>query len=187
MLLDEKRTKRIVRIIAILTSLAFAGVGAIAVGLFLVGGGNATPTQQAVKDARGVVKDQPNSAKAWGDLAAALQGDGKTAEAITTARKAVSLAPGDFDQTQILVSALIAGQRQGEAITVLQRFTSANAKEADAFLQLGQLAQEANRIDLARLSYLTYLKLRPQGATAQAVRERLASLKAGGVPTTTTP
>ena len=71
---------------------------------------------------------------------------------------------------------LIQEGRRGEAITALQEFTARNPKEPDAFLQLGQLAQQAGRTPLARLSYQAYLRLNPQGATPDSVRQALKDL-----------
>ena len=175
MLLDEKRTKRIVRIVAILTSIAFAGVGAIVIALVIFGG-TPTASEQAVKDARARVETAPNDPDALSNLAGALRADGKVDEAITTAQKAVQIAPRRYDATRALVAILIQEGRRGEAITALQEFTARNPKEPDAFLQLGQLAQQAGRTPLARLSYQAYLRLNPQGATPDSVRQALADL-----------
>ncbi|MFN8108901.1 MAG: tetratricopeptide repeat protein [Thermoleophilia bacterium] len=176
MLLDEKRTKRIVRVIAVLTSIAFAGVGAIAIVLVLLGNHGTSVTAQAVKDARSQVKKTPNDATALSDLSAALLADKKTDESITTAQKAVALAPRDFTATQQLVNALTTTGRNTDAINALQKFTLRNPKVADAFLQQGQLAEQQGSTLLARLSYQRYLELVPDGPTSAAVRQRLKSL-----------
>ena len=59
-----------------------------------------------------------------------------------------------------------------------------NPKNADAFLQLGQQAQEAGRTQLARLSYEAFLRLAPDDSNAAAVKERLTQLSGTGAQTT---
>lgn len=183
MLLDEKRTKRIVRIVAILTSVAFAGVGAIVIALVIFGG-TPSASEQLVKDARSEVEARPNDAEAWNRLASAYLADGKNPEALEAAEKAVDLAPRDFGNTQVLVSVLDRlGDPDGQ-ITALQDFTKLVPDEPQAFLQLGQLAQQQGRNPLARLSYAAYLNLNPEGATADAVREALDGLTQPATATT---
>ncbi|MCC6832709.1 MAG: tetratricopeptide repeat protein [Thermoleophilia bacterium] len=184
MLLDEKRTKRIVRIIAILTSIAFAGVGAIVIALVIFGG-STSASEQLVKDAKSAVESSPNDAEAWNRLASAYLADRKFTDALAPAKKAVSLGPEDFSNTQVLVSVQTQLGNPEGAITALQDFTKRVPDEPQAFLQLGQLAQQQGRTALARLSYSAYLTLNPEGATADAVREALESLTGSG--TTTTP
>jgi predicted Zn-dependent protease len=182
-LLDEKRTKRIVRIIAILTSIAFAGVGVVVIALVIFGG-TASAGEQLVKDAKSAVEARPNDAEAWNRLASAYLADDKPLEAVEPAKKAVALAPGEFSNTQVLVSVQLRNGDQSGAITALQNFTRRVPDEPQAFLQLGQLAQQAGRIPLARLSYAAYLNLNPEGATADAVREALKGLSSPAVTTT---
>ncbi|MFN8121027.1 MAG: tetratricopeptide repeat protein [Thermoleophilia bacterium] len=183
MLLDEKRTKRIVRIIAILTSIAFAGVGAIVIALVIFGG-NPSASEQLVKDAKSAVKESPNDAEAWNRLASAYLADKKFTDALPAAKKAVSLAPKDFSNTQVLVSVETQLGNPDGSITALQEFTKLVPDEPQAFLQLGQLAQQQGRNALARLSYAAYLNLNPEGATADAVREALKGLSTPAGATT---
>jgi len=186
-LLDEKRTKRIVRIVAILTSIAFAGVGVVVIALVIFGG-TPTASEQLVKDARSRVKAEPDNPDAWNQLAAALQSGNKTAEAVDAGKKAVQLAPKDFRQTQVLVTIYAQAGRTDDALAALQQFTRRNPKEPQAFLQLGQLSQQAGKNDLARLSYQAYLGLNSDGATADAVRNAIKDLSPGaGSTVTTTP
>lgn len=183
MLLDEKRTKRIVRVIAILTSVAFAGVGAIVIALVIFGG-NTSASQQLVKDAKSAVEKSPNDAEAWNRLASAYLADRKFTDALAPAKKAVSLAPKEFSNTQVLVSVQTQLGDPDGAITALQDFTKVVPDEPQAFLQLGQLAQQQGRTALARLSYAAYLNLNPEGATADAVRQALDALSKPAAATT---
>lgn len=183
MLLDEKRTKRIVRIVAILTSIAFAGVGAVVIALVIFGG-TPSASEQLVKDAKSAVNASPNDAEAWNRLASAYLSDQNFTEALPAAKKAVSLAPEDFSNTQVLVSVEARLNNTDGAITALQNFTKRVPDEPQAFLQLGQLAQQQGRTALARLSYAAYLNINPEGATADAVREALDALSTPAGATT---
>ena len=183
MLLDEKRTKRIVRIIAILTSIAFAGVGVVVIALVIFGG-NTSASDQLIKDAKSAVNAAPNDAEAWNRLASAYLAGDRPAEALEPAKKAVALAPREFSNTQTLVRTQQALNDQSGAITALQQFTRRVPDEPQAFLQLGQLAQQSGRIPLARLSYAAYLNLNPEGATADAVRDALEGLSTPAGATT---
>ncbi len=68
MLLDQKRTKRTVQIVAIVTSLAFAGVIFVVLGLIVFGGGS-SPQGDLLDDAMARVQREPDSAAAYDDLA----------------------------------------------------------------------------------------------------------------------
>lgn len=181
MLLDEKRTKRMVQVIAILTSIAFAGVIFVVLGLILFGGGGSTVADEELSDARALVEQRPNDAAAWERLAAAQAAPGidQVDEAIVSAQRAVALGPNDYRLLQTLISLQIRQGQTDQAVTALQQFTAANPRNPEAFLQLGQLAEQAGRTALARLSYQAFLRLAPDDSTADEVRERIAALGAG--------
>ncbi len=179
MLLDQKRTKRTVQIVAILTSIAFAGVIFVVLGLILFGGGE-SPEEVAVADARERVEASPRDADEWAGLASAHLGAEQYDEAIAAAERAVELAPSDIRIVQTLVTVQTEAGRNDAAIETLQGFTSRNPRNAEAFLQLGQMAQAAGRTQLARLSYQTFLRLAPDHSLAESVREALDGLAAGG-------
>jgi len=181
MLLDQKRTKRMVKIAAILTSLAFAGVALVIIAVIIFGG-STSATGQQVSDARAQVEERPDSAAAWDRLAAAYRADGQTEQAIEAARRAVQLSPREYIRTNTLVSLYVESGRTEQAIAVLQQFTRRNPDDATAFLQLARLAQQDGRIPLARLSYQAYLRLAPDDANADAVRQQLRALEQGGAP-----
>lgn len=178
MLLDQKRTKRTVQVVAILTSIAFAGVIFVVLGLILFGGGGSTAADEELADARALVEERPQDADAWERLASAQAAPGvdEVDQAIASAERAVELDPGNFRRLQTLISLQIRQGRTGQAIIALQAFTAQNPQEAEAFLQLGQLAEQAGRTPLARLSYQRFLQLAPQDSTADDVRARLEQL-----------
>lgn len=182
MLLDQKRTRRIVQIVAIFTSIAFAGVIFVVLGLVLFGGGGQSVEDQLLSDARGRVQAQPRNPDAWDELASAYAAKGEFDEAMEAAGRAAELAPRDFSRLQTLISLRLRAGDQGGAVDALQDFTARNPGNAEAFLQLGQQAEQAGRIDLARLSYQRYLQLAPDDSLAQDVRQRLRTLGEGGGP-----
>jgi cytochrome c-type biogenesis protein CcmH/NrfG len=175
-LLDQKRTRRTVQVVAILTSLAFGGVIIVVLGLIFFGGGGASPAEQVLDDAKARVEAQPNNPDAWEELASAYSGNEQPAEAIDAAEKAVELAPNQLRRIQTLVSLQIRGGDNAAAVTTLQTFTQDNPQNAEAFLQLGQIAQQAGRTDLARLAYQRFLQLAPDDRLAEDVRAQLEEL-----------
>lgn len=181
MLLDQKRTKRTVQVVAILTSIAFAGVIFVVLGLILFGGGGNTVADDELSDARALVEQQPDDPAAWERLAAAQAAPGidRVDEAIASAEQAVELAPNDFRILQTLISLQIRTGDTTGAITALQDYTASPPTNPEAFLQLGQLAEQAGRTPLARLSYLTFLRLAPDDTAADTVRDRLQQLETG--------
>ncbi|WP_217914170.1 tetratricopeptide repeat protein [Miltoncostaea marina] len=179
MLLDQKRTKRTVQIVAIITSIAFAGVIFVVLGLILFGGGE-TPEDVAVADAKERVEASPREADEWAGLASAYLGAERYDEAVDAAERAVQLAPKDIRVVQTLVTVQTEAGREDEAIATLQDFTRRNPRNAEAFLQLGQMAQSAGRTQLARLSFQTFLRLAPDHSLAESVRDALDGLAAGG-------
>jgi len=178
-LLDQKRTRRLVQVVAILTSLAFGGVIIVVMGLIFFGGGGTSAAEQALDDAKSRVQEQPSNPDAWEELASAYSGNDQPTEAIAAARKAVALAPRDLRRIQTLVALQVRGSDQAAAVQTLQGFTERNPKNAEAFLQLGQLAEQAGRTDLARLSYQRFLQLQPDDRLADEVKARLQQLNGG--------
>ena len=176
MLLDQKRTRRTVQVVAILTSLAFAGVIFVVMGLIFFGGGDTSAEDQILSDAKARVEREPNSADAWEQLASAYAGTKEPVQAVAAARKAASFAPRDFRRLQTLVSLQVQAGDTGAAIQTVQTFTNANPGNADAFLQLGQLAEQGGRTDLARLAYQRFLQLEPEDRLAADVKAKLQEL-----------
>ena len=167
-----------VQIVAIFTSLAFAGVIFVVMGLVFFGGGEQSVADQQLSDAKTRVEKEPKSADAWEELASAYTGTGDFDQAITAATKASALDPNSFRRLQTLVSLQIRQNKNAEALVVVQKYSSAHPDNADALLQLGQLAQTAGRTPLARLSYQAFLRLAPNDPSADAVRDQLKQLDA---------
>ncbi len=104
-------------------------------------------------------------------------------EAVDAAEKAVELEPASYQRIQTLISIQIRAGQSDAAITTLQDFTRDNPEHAEAFLQLGQLAEQAGRPDLAGLAYQRFVTLAPDDPTAEDVRNRLEELQAGTITT----
>jgi Flp pilus assembly protein TadD len=178
-LLDQKRTRRTIQVVSIATSLAFAGVIFVVLGLIFFGGGGDSAADQQVHDAKNLVEKEPKSVDAWESLASAYAGKGDFDKAVGAARRAVALRPDDFSTLQTLISLQIRNKSQGAALDTLQSYTAKNPDNADAFVQMANLADDAGRTDLARLAYQRFLVLAPDDPTAPAVRQRLKQLARG--------
>jgi predicted Zn-dependent protease len=185
-LLDQKRTRRTVQVVAILTSLAFAGVIFVVLGLIFFGGGGQSAEDQILDDAQALVQAQPNNPDAYVQLASAYASKNEYPQAIAAAKKAVALQPNDLEQVQTLVSLQLQAGDTAGAVNTLQAYTARNPRDAEAFVQLGQQAEQAGRTQLALLSYQTFLRLKPDDANAQAVKERIRQLMSGAGSGTTT-
>jgi cytochrome c-type biogenesis protein CcmH/NrfG len=184
-LLDQKRTRRTVQVVAIITSLAFAGVIFIVLGLIFFGGGGQSAEDQLLDDAQARVEQQPQNPEAYEQLASAYAATEDYPQAIAAAQKAVALDRGDFERVQVLVSLQLQAGQNAAAVESLQDYTAQNPQDADAFLQLGQQAEQVGRVPLARLAYQTFLQLRPDDPNAEAVEDRLDQLSGAGAGTTT--
>lgn len=177
-----------VQIVAVITTIAFIGLvpviilTSIGIGPF-AGDGNSAQAD-LIAEAQDRVDATPKDPDAWEDLAAAYAADQDFEQAIEAAQMAVDLDKGAWDRVQNLVSIEIAAGQNAEAITALQSYTTRDGANAEAFLQLGQLAEQAGRVDLARLSYQRFLMLEPDDPSAPAVQDRLDQLANGGVTTT---
>ena len=176
MLLDQKRTRRTVQIVAILTSFAFAGVIFVVLGLIFFGGGGQTIADEQLSTAQALVEKEPRSADAFEQLASAYAGTEQFDVAIVAAKRAIALDPGDFRRLQTLIALQVRQNKSAGAIAALQAYTAKNPKNAEAFVQLAQLAEDGGRTALARLSYQAFLRLAPDDPNADAIRTRLKAL-----------
>jgi cytochrome c-type biogenesis protein CcmH/NrfG len=179
-LLDQKRTRRTVQVVAILTSVAFAGVIFVVLGLIFFGGGGQSAEDQILSDARARVEEQPRNPEAYEELASAYAAKEQYPEAIQAAQRAVDLEPDELERVQVLVSLQIQAGQNAAAVESLQDYTAQNPQDAEAFLQLGQQAEQVGRVALARLAYQTFLRLQPDDPNAEAVRDRLDELAGAG-------
>ena len=188
MLLDQKRTRRIVQVVAVLTSIAFVGVIFVVLALTVFGSdsggghsGGVAGAGELIADAEEAIEEDPNDAEAWEDLASAHAADNNLPEAITAAKKSAELAPNEFRRTQTLVALEIQNNNQDGAVDALSAFTNKNPDNADAFLQLGLVAEQAGRTQLARLSFEKYIALNPDDPSIEDVRQRLENIESGQV------
>lgn len=216
MLFDGKRNRVLTKVVAIVAVAAFLGVGLLAGGLALSGGcsGNASPAQQAVESARGLIaqaqkasttaqkaraaspgnaqarKDAESArsdlANAWDDLALALAtANANDPAAIQAAAKAVRLAPDDLDKVLSLVTLYTNQNNPGAALPALQAFTRNHPRDAQAFAYWGQVAEQAGKKNQAILAYQRFLQMAPDDTLAPDIQAQLDALT-GRTPAATT-
>jgi len=174
-LLDEKRTKRIARIMAVFTALAFVGGGIVLI-LVSAFGGPSSSTSQLISDAQASVKSQPNSVQAWDDLATAYQAANKNTQAITAAQHALTLDPADKTSAFTLATLYSNAGEYSQGVAVMRTYTAKVPNDPDGWVQLGQLADNAGESSLAYSAYEKYIQIAPPGATPDAVKAHLPSL-----------
>jgi predicted Zn-dependent protease len=174
-LLDEKRTKRIARIMAVFTAVAFVGGGIVLI-LVSAFGGPSSSTSQLISDAQALVKSQPNSIQAWDNLATAYQAANKNTQAITAAQHALTLSPADKTSAFTLATLYSNAGEYSQGVKVMKSYTAQVPTDPDGWVQLGQLADDAGESALAYSAYAKYLKIAPPGATPTAVKAHLPSL-----------
>lgn len=165
-----------VQVVSVLTSIAFGGVIIVVLGLIFFGGGGSTLADQQLSDAKTAVKNSPQSADAWEQLASGYAGKDQFTEAIAAAKKSVALDPNSFSRLQTLISLQVRRNDTAGAIDTVQTYTARHPKDAQAFLQLAGLAEKASRTQLARLSYQAFLQLAPNDPNAAAIRTKLKTL-----------
>lgn len=167
-----------VQVTAVLTSLAFAGVIFVVLGLIFFGGGGNTVADQQLSEAKALVEREPKNPDAWEQLASAYSGTEQLDEAVTAGRRAAALDPKSFRRLQTLISLQVRQNNTAGAIATVQAYTAKFPDNAEAFVQLAQLAENDGKTALARLSYQTFLRLAPDDPNADAIRERLKTLNA---------
>ena len=177
-------------IVSIICAAGFVGVLPIVLGLVVFGGGGSgSQTQQVLKDAENRVKATPDSIDALVTLAALYRGANRTQDEAVTLQKAMGVGPKNNDELQLLLGGL--SQLVGQRLQVLQTYTKAHPKDADAFLTYGQTAEAANQTLTARLAYQRAQQLAPKGSTlrqnAKIALDRLKATPATPTPTVPTP
>ena len=164
-----------VQIIAIFTSLAFAGVIFVVMGLVFFGGGGQSAADQNRSDAQARVKANPKDPDAWEQLASAYFATKDYGQATKAATRAAELDPKNFGRVATLIQVL-GPNSSAQAIALVEKYSAANPNNTDALIQLGRLAQAAGRTSLARLSYQSFLRLAPDDPLAGAVKDQLKQL-----------
>ena len=169
-----------------LTSIAFVGVIFVVLALTVFGSegtgtsaGGVAGAGELISEAEKAIEENPNDAEAWSDLATAHAADNNLPEAIKAAEKSVELAPNEFRRTETLVALQIQDNNREGAVEALSEFTTENPDNADAFLQLGLVSEQAGRTQLARLSFEKYITLNPDDPTVADVRARIEAIASG--------
>jgi hypothetical protein len=180
MLLDQDKTKRRVKILAIVASLAFVGALVPVLVFTIFSGGPSTPLEQA----RDRVKGSPKDPAAWDRLTRELANTRKTSaddlEVVKAAQTAVKLTPASDEslvtRTRTLANAQRAAGQGAAGLKTLSEYTKKHPKKAAGFRELGIYAREAGNNQLARLSFQQFLNLAPNDIDAPTIREQLAQL-----------
>jgi hypothetical protein len=188
-LLDQKKTRRMVVIVSIICAVAFVGVLPIVLGLVVFGGGSDSPNTQLLKDAEARVASSPKDLEALVTLAALYRGANRQQDETATLQKAIAVGAMNNDELQVLLGGL--SQQVGQRLQVLEKYTKANPKDADAFLTYGQTAEQAGQLLTARLAYQRAVETAPKDSTtrqnAETALERLKNAPPPETPTVPTP
>lgn len=187
MLLDQQRTRKITRIVAIVMVIGLVGVLPIALGMIIFGGDGQASTGTLIEDAEAKVRDNPRDIAALVALAAQYRADGRNGDAETTLDTAVAIGPADIDDLRTLVGAFGADSTQQSAI--ITKYVKKRPKDAQAWLLAGTIAANTGDVLGARLAYQRVLTLvdpdSATGATAQAGLDGLATTPTGAIVPTT--
>ena len=190
--MDQKKTKRMVRIVSLLAGIAFVGVLPVVLIVIIAGGGDTTvdtSPDARIIEAQRATQATPRNAAAWDELAAAFYDAMRYEESARAGERAVRLAPKNDSFLTTYLSALTADNQTDRAVTEAQRFTRANPENPEGFFLLGEAAQGAGRTALARLSYQQVINLDPGGirvAEAEAALQQLSPTTAQTAPTAPT-
>lgn len=188
MLLDQKKTRRMVVIVSIICAVAFVGVLPVVLGLVVFSGGSQDATSQLIDDAKQRVEENPASVPALVDLAAQYRAAGKPQDATATLQKAVALGPKTRDDLDSLTGAL--ADQPGLRLVVLQSYTKTHPKDADAFFTYGATAEAQGQVVVARLAFQRAAQLAPKGSqlreNAESALTRLKDAPVAPTPTVPT-
>lgn len=212
MLFDGRHHKTLIKAIAIVTIIAFAGFGVVVGAMAATGGcGAADPLQQAISDAqervttaqgnlstaRSAAKASPTSASAKADVAQArtdlgvalsslaqarLAASSTDAQALADAQAAARNAPGDQDVVLGLVTVATSQSNPTAALPAVAAYTRINPRDAQMYAYWGQLAEQAGQRNQAILAYQRFLELAPDDTVAPDIRRRLDELATQGAP-----
>ncbi len=143
-------------------------------GLLLGGQGRVREAQEAL---RAALRADPELAVAAYNLAVMLA-EINLEEALEFSRRAADLNPSEPRYAYTLAFFLRQAEQSGEAMTTLEETVRGHPAYADAYLLLGQLYEESDRLDDARTFYLRALEV-PQ-LPDEAKYELAARLRAIG-------
>lgn len=189
MLLDQKRTKRMVKIISIICAVAFVGVLPVVLGVILFSDNDPSGQQQLIKDAESAVSANPSDIQALVDLASRYRSAGRADDANATINRAIAVPPKTADDVSAVVYAL--ADTPPKQLSVLKTFTTSHPKNAEAWLLYGQIAEQQTQALTARLAYGRALATAGTNATirrdAQEALQRVATMQTESTPTVTSP
>ena len=123
------------------------------------------------------MKKEPQSADAWEQLASAYAGAQQLDQAVNAQKHAIALDPDSLPRIRSLIALQSQAGETTAAITTLQAYTARHPRSSDAFLDLAQLAEQAKKTALARLSYQAFLRLSPDDPNAAAIKAKIKSLQ----------
>lgn len=132
----------------------------------LVGLFNQERYAEAEIRARNVTEQFPHYGFGWNLLGAALQQQGRSAEALGSMQKAVRLSPGDAEGHSNLGNVLRDLRQLDEAMHSYRRALKIKPDYAEAHNNLGNALRDLGQIDNAIASYRHALKLAPDYAMA---------------------
>ncbi len=210
MLLDRKRINRWAKIMAVILVVVF-GLSFVALGvgsgvnlnwsdLWNSIGNNSqsgpnTP-EQNIKIYAATLQTDPTNEAALLGMAVAYRQLEQPAKQAEYLEKLAAVKPTDASvQLQLATIYMSAEARDYQAaVRVLNKATTLDPSNADAFLQLGSALRGAGDTNAAILAWNRYLALAPDGAMAATVKEQLAlmtpsptTVPTAGGPTTTAP
>lgn len=189
MLLDQQRTKRMVKIVSIICALAFVGVLPVVLGIIIFGDNDPTGQEQVISDAESRLKTNPNDIQAMVDLSIAYRNSNRIADADRAIQQAIDLPPKTVRDAETVAYAL--ADTPQKQLNVMKTFTSSHPKNAEGWLILGRLAEQQSQALQARLAYGRALST--AGANkefrqeAQEAIERVATMGTSTGLTPTTP
>ncbi len=189
MLLDQKRTKRMVIIVSVICALAFVGVLPVVLGLLIFGNNDASGQTELIKEAENKVAKNPQDVAALVELASRYRASNRNTDAETTLDKAVAVGAKTYDELTPLVGAL--ADTPPKQMTVLEQYTKAHPKDAEGWALYGTIAEQSSQTVKARLAYGRALQTAPPGsqvrANAEAAITRLSTQTTPTGVTATTP
>jgi len=131
---------------------------------------------ERIEEFRSKVLDQPDSAKAWGDLGQTFEVHHFSGQAATCYRQASRLAPEDFRWPYFLGCCLSVSDQAG-AIEALERATRLDPEYAPAQIRLGDAYLRSDRVDDAERAYRKALETDPFSAFAYLGSARVAVVR----------
>lgn len=171
-------------IVSIVCAVGFVGVLPVVLLLVVFGGGSSDASGQLVKDAETRVAQDPTNVRLLVDLAAQYRAANKPQETAATLKRALVIGPKTKDDLQALIGGL--ADQPAAQLQVLQIYTKAHPRDADAFFTYGSTAEGLGQVLVARLAYQKALQLGPKGSSlrdnAQSALNRLKD-----APVTPTP